>query len=308
MIGQKECEKLSPKEISVIAKQLNVTEQEIRHISLLKKGMTNRSFVFECHEKKYIIRIPGEGTEKLINRIQEAEVYRSISGKGLCDEPIYIDSNSGYKITMFLDGVRTCNPINFDDLERCMKCLRNFHGMKLKVNHEFNLYDQIDFYESLWLGRPSVYEDYIETKRNVLSLKTFIDRYVCEKVLTHIDAVPDNFLFYDRGRGEELQLTDWEYAGMQDPHVDVAMFCIYALYNEQQIDRLISIYFEECCPDEIKIKIYCYIAVCGLLWSNWSEYKSLLGVRFGEYGIRQYQYAKTYYRIAVDRMKESGLE
>ena len=38
-------------------------------------------------------------------------------------------------------------------------------------------------------------------------------------------------------------LVDWEYAGMQDPHVDIAMFAIYSLYNKEQIDELIGMYF-----------------------------------------------------------------
>lgn len=308
MSRQKECSQLNSEDISVISKRLNVTEKEIKDISVLKKGMTNRSYVFSCHGKKYIIRIPGEGTDRLIDRMQEAEVYHKISGKGLCDDPIYIDPYNGYKITVFLDKVRTCDPLNPEDLKKCMKCLKNFHRMKLKVNHEFDIFGQIEFYESLWAGQSSMYEDYKETKRKVLSLGAYIDRYVDEKILTHIDAVSDNFLFFDRGRGEELQLTDWEYAGMQDPHVDIAMFCIYALYNRRQVDRLISIYFEGACPDTIKIKIYCYIAVCGLLWSNWSEYKSSMGVRFGEYSLRQYQYAKDYYKIAIEGMKKLGLE
>ena len=56
-------------------------------------------------------------------------------------------------------------------------------------------------------------------------------------------------------------------------------------------------------------KIYCYIAACGLLWSNWCEYKRNLGVEFGEYSLRQYRYAKDYYRIVQDELKkleESG--
>ena len=31
--------------------------------------------------------------------------------------------------------------------------------------------------------------------------------------------------------GDDIRLIDWEYAGEQDPHVDIAMFCIYALYE-----------------------------------------------------------------------------
>ena len=104
---------------------------------------------------------------------------------------------------------------------------------------------------------------------------------------------------------EEIRLIDWEYAGMQDPHVDVAMFCIYSLYNKPQIDRVIEDYFPKGCNIAIRIKIYCYIAVCGLLWSNWCEYKRNLGVEFGEYSLRQYRYAKDYYRIVQDELKKN---
>lgn len=107
---------------------------------------------------------------------------------------------------------------------------------------------------------------------------------------------------------EEIRLIDWEYAGMQDPHVDVAMFCIYSLYNKRQVDRLIAAYFTEGCSDETRIKIYCYIAACGLLWSNWCEYKRNLGVEFGEYSLRQYRYAKDYYRIVQEELKKQEEE
>lgn len=93
---------------------------------------------------------------------------------------------------------------------------------------------------------------------------------------------------------------------MQDPHVDIAMFCIYSLYNKRQVDRLIAAYFTDGCDDATRIKIYCYIAACGLLWSNWCEYKRNLGVGFGEYSLRQYRYAKDYYRIVQDELKKSG--
>ena len=84
---------------------------------------------------------------------------------------------------------------------------------------------------------------------------------------------------------------------MQDPHMDIAMFAIYSLYDRQQIDWLISVYFDGDCDTKTRIKIYAYIAVGGLLWSNWCEYKQSVGVEFGEYSIRQYRYAKEFYKI-----------
>ena len=183
--------------------------------------------------------------------------------------------------------------------------------MKLSVQHSFDIFKQIEFYETLWDGHNSMYKDYAATKANVLSLKAFINGLEKDWCLTHIDAVPDNFLFYtlSESADEELQLTDWEYSGMQDPHVDIAMFCIYSLYNKKQIDRLIDIYFQDKCDRVTRAKIYAYIAMCGLLWSNWCEFKAKLGVEFGEYSLRQYRFAKDYYKYAMKELKDiSGQE
>ncbi|MDO5127021.1 MAG: NTP transferase domain-containing protein [Eubacteriales bacterium] len=288
--------------IRVVADALHVPEDEIVDIEVLKKGMTNRSFSFVCRGKKYIMRIPGEGTEQLINRKQEAKVYQVIAGKGLCDDPVYINAENGYKLTAFLDGVRVCDADDPEDLKKCMTMLRSFHDMKLSVGHTFDIFGQMEFYETLWNGKPSVYDDYLTTKRHVLSLKPFIEANAKPFVLTHIDANQDNFLFFDKGNETGLQLMDWEYAGMQDPDVDLAMFCIYSMYNRKQVDRLIDIYYEGACDEVTRTKIYCYIAVCGLLWSNWCEYKSVLGVEFGEYSLRQYRFAKEYYKIVEERV------
>lgn len=148
-----------------------------------------------------------------------------------------------------------------------------------------------------------MYKDYKQTKANVLSLKPFIDSVEKDWCLTHIDAVSDNFLFYQAEGREVLQLTDWEYSGMQDPHVDIAMFCIYSLYDKRHVDRLINIYFQYNCDKTTRAKLYAYIAICGLLWSNWCEFKWNLGVEFGEYSLRQYRFAKDYYRYAVKEIE-----
>lgn len=291
-------------ELRIIAKALNAEVGELTNFEPLTKGMTNRSFLFTCKNQKYILRIPGEGTDHLINRKEEGKVYEMIHGYGLCDDAVYLNPTNGLKVTKFLNHVHNCDPYDLDDVNKAMKFLRNFHNLKLKVEHHFRIIDKIEFYESLWEDSPSVYPDYYETKKNILSLKPYILKHRGEMYLTHIDAVPDNFLFHEEDGKERLQLTDWEYAGMQDPHVDIAMFCIYSGYTQEQVDQLIDIYFENQCDETTRTKIYCYIASCGLLWSNWCEYKRLLGVEFGDYAKSQYQYAKDYYLLATKRMEK----
>lgn len=296
---------LKSEAIRTICDALHADMEEITQVTVLKKGMTNRSFLFSCKGKRYIMRIPGEGTAQLVDRRHEAAVYQAIREKNICDDIAYISPDNGYKITEYLADARVCNPEKAEDVRRCMQRLREFHELRLTVAHAFDIFGQIEFYESLWNGAPSIYKDYRQTKENVFSLRGYIDAHVQERVLTHIDAVPDNFLFVKRDDGsEEIRLIDWEYAGMQDPHVDIAMFCIYALYDRRQVDETIAAYFPGGCSEAVRLKIYCYIAACGLLWSNWCEYKWTLGVEFGEYSLRQYRYAKEYYRIVRDTLEQ----
>ena len=284
--------------LDIIANTLHCDLKEIVEIEALKKGMTNRSFRFRCRDKRYIMRIPGEGTGKMINREQEYAVYQVVGKEGICDPVCYMNPKNGYKITEFLENTRVCDAMDPENVRTCMRYLREMHSKRMKVGHTFDIFQQIEQYESYWMGEPSIYRDYEETKKKMYELKKYIDVQEKEWTLTHIDAVPDNFLFAN----DRIYLIDWEYAGMQDPHVDVAMFAIYAMYDREKVEALIDAYFENNCPEQVRTKIYCYIAVCGFLWSNWCEYKRICGVEFGEYSLRQYRYAKEYYKIAKERM------
>ena len=286
--------------ISIIQECFAVEVDDIKNITVLKKGMTNRSFLFECRNKKYIMRIPGEGTDHLINRKEEAAVYQALENRQICDDVLYMNPDNGYKITAYLEDATNCDAENWNEVEACITKLREFHELNLTVGHRFDIFGQIDFYESLWNGEKSYFKDYEKTKTAIFELKKWIDTLEKKETLVHIDAVPDNFLFTKDG----IRIIDWEYAGMQDPHVDIAMFSIYSLYSKEQVDHLIDLYFKGEVSSIIRTKIYAYIASAGLLWSNWCEYKRSLGIDFGEYSLCQYRYAKEYSKLVQTLLKE----
>lgn len=290
--------------LKAAANVLGAKPEEICGISALKDGVTNRSFVFTCRDKKYIMRIPQNDSQEYVDRAQEKEAYRIIEPWKISDRVLYINQRTGWKLAEFMEDARTCDPQNPSDIIKCMTALRKFHDLGLKTSYRTDLFEWIIRFEKLRKG-PSAYRDYTDTKEHVMSLKPYIDAHIERKVLTHMDAIPDNFLLVRNEAGEEqVRLIDWECASMQDPHMDLAMFCVYSLYDRPQVDALIDAYFPEGCKKETRIKIYCYISVCGLFWSNWCEYKRKNGVRFGEYSLRQYRYAKDYYRIAEEEMRK----
>lgn len=280
---------------SLIARAIGRNEADIRDIRPLEKGMTNLSYLFALDSREYILRIPGEGTSRIIDRQKEYDVYEVLKDKGISENVVYFSTEDGSRISEYFRDARQCDPANMRDVRACMSLLRGFHEKKLSVKHDVDIFERIEFYESLREGRPSRFTDYQDTKEKIFRLKEKISMLPKSLSLTHMDAVPDNFLFI----GGEIRLIDWEYAAMQDPHVDIAMFALHAMYGREQVEELIGCYFEEGCPSEIRVKLYCYMAACGLLCSNWCEYRRLRGAEFRDYSERQYQYAKEYYEIAV---------
>jgi thiamine kinase-like enzyme len=185
-----------------------------------------------------------------------------------------------------------------------MQRLRGFHEARVQVGHRFDLVEKIEYYEGLRGAHPSFYDDYETTKGMAMALAAYVETLEKDLCLCHVDCTHDNILVIPQNDGtEDIRLLDWEYAGMSDPHIDIAMFATYAMYDRAQTDKLIDAYFSEGCPVPTRLKIYCYIALCGLLWSNWCEYKLLSGFEFGQYSLAQYRFAKEYCRLALPTLK-----
>lgn len=287
--------------IEVIKQIFDVQSNDIKNIQVLKKGMTNRSFTFTIYGKKYIMRIPKEGSFEVVNRFQEEQIYKMIEEYNITDDVLYINHKNGFKISKYIENSRVCDTNKNSDLKKCMELLKKIHQLNLNADHEFNLLEKLNYYESLWKSKNSIYSDYQETKDKILNLIEYINTLKVKKCLCHIDAVSDNFLFDEY---DNIYLIDWEYASNQDPHIDIAMFVIYSMLDEKQIDKVIH-YYDENCSKEDFIKIYAYIAISGLIWSNWCEYKLGLGTEFGIYSVKQYRYAKDYYKKCKELLKGS---
>lgn len=299
-----ESQHLQSKRINYISTMFAIPEDEISEISGLFKGMTNRHMRFSVGGRPYLLRIPGEGSNEIINRHQEADIYSALKGKGISDIVTAISPDEGYKITEYWENSRNCDPTNIADVTACIRHLKKLHDMKLEVAHSFNIRERLERFETLRNSPPS-FADYDATRAKVDVLFGLLDRLPADRCLCHNDVADVNFMFLENG---DVYLIDWEYGGMCDPHFDVAIFCIFAEYSKEQIDQVIDIYFDGKTSDISRLKVYIYAAIGGFLWSVWSEYKANMGVDFGDYTIKQYRYAKRFYKHAMQLIEEIDLE
>ena len=81
--------------LELISRVFQIPQSGIRGLSCLKAGMTNQSFLFSTVKGKFICRIPGIGTEQLIDRRQEADNYRAAAPLDISEKIIYIDPATG---------------------------------------------------------------------------------------------------------------------------------------------------------------------------------------------------------------------
>ena len=293
-------EDLDNESMKVISKALSVPQSQIKKIRCLKKGMTNRSFLFEVDGRDYICRVPGEGTDRLIDRKSEGLSIKALAGRGISEHVIYFDEKTGYKVAEYYENSRNLDASSMADVKRAMSALRAFHCLGIKFDMEFDIKKKIAFYEKLCLKNGSIpFEDYRLVRSHMDEIFDILSKIKVEKIFCHVDCVPDNILFIKEGKKESIKFIDWEYAGMADPAIDIAMFAIYAYYSEQQALGLYEMYLERKPTTDERVRLFAYMAAGGLLWALWAVYKSQLGTDFSDYTLVQYRYAKTCYNSIV---------
>jgi len=287
------------------SKEERVVQQALESAGMLENdcnlqritaSMTNQLYSFIYSGKKYLVRIPGKGTEYLVNRQQEAEVYTLLKDRGITDKVLYMNAENGIKITEYLDHAHVCNMKDKDEIGACIRHLRKFHDMKLQIGHELDVYQKIEEYEKQCGAIVKDLENYKEMRKEIMELKKVTDKQPREYCLCHIDPIADNFLI----SGKNIYLIDWEYAAMCDPLVDIAMFCIYSELDKESTDRIIDAYFDECRMEEERRKIYAYMAAGAFLWVLWAEIKRISGQNFEDYKKRQYAVAEAFSRYTVE--------
>lgn len=290
-------EEAHSKILDTITRVFKCQLSDIVNITTLKAGMTNESFLFEVNNEKYVFRSPGVGTDKLISRQEEANVYNLIKDLNISDELVYFDPIVGYKITKFIDNPKTFDINNEKNVQAMIKLLKQLHTSNISSEHSFDIEERINFYYSLCLENNAIlFSDIEEVYANIKEIISYLKSLNRKKVLCHIDAVSSNFLFTEN----KTYLLDWEYAGMADPIIDIAMHVIYDNHDQDVANSLIKAYIGDSITKEELRVFYSYIALSGFLWALWTQYKQSLGEDFKDYGLNQYSFAKKYSREVLN--------
>lgn len=230
-------------------------------------GMTNRTYHVQIRDKNYLFRLPGIGTESLINRAHEKKSTELASQLGIDTALIYFDAVSGQKVSVYVDHPETLNANRMRETKIITKVadvLRTLHQSSVNTGVPFELPEMIQKYESIILSNGVAFlEAYDEVRRLVFDCLSAQEDI--EKVSSHNDPLCENWVLSD----EKLYLVDWEYAGMNDPMWDLADVSIEANYSMRHDAELLSKYFNHQPSEEETERFVVNKIYIDFLWSLW---------------------------------------
>jgi len=252
-------------------------------------GMSNKNFKVTFEGKSYVLRVPGNGSEGMVDRSNEE--FNAIEGCKMGVNPAirYFDAKTGIKLADYVENAETLNAATIqrhDNMVKVANIYRTIHNSRIRLKNEFNIFREIEKYDVLLAKANAVmYEGNEGVRERVMALEGYLNKIGVELRPCHDDAVPENFIKATDGT---LYLIDWEYSGMNDPMADFAALFLESEFTEENIDFVLSEYFKGEIPEHTREKITCYQILWDYLWAQWTVIKEAKGDDFGTYGMDRF--------------------
>lgn len=267
----------------------DITRAEIIQIG----GMSNKNFRVNFEGRSYVLRVPGNGSDGMVERTNEE--FNAIAGcrMGVNPEIRYFNAKTGIKLAEYVENAETLNSATIkrhDNLKKIAEIYHKIHDAHVRLKNEFNLFQEIEKYDMLLdKCQGQMYDGWDTFKPQVMALEDKLNTMGVEMCPCHDDAVPENFIKAEDGT---IYLIDWEYSGMNDPMADFAALFLESDFTEEERDYFLKKYYGDNIPVGTNERILCYEVLWDTLWSQWTVIKEAAGDDFGSYGIDRYNRAK----------------
>jgi thiamine kinase-like enzyme len=200
-------------------------------------GLTNRSFLLRRGSESAVLRLPGPGTERYIDRRAELHNHAVAAELGIAPDIILPDPDC--LVTRYIEGARGLMPESFRDkavIDAVGRLLARLHRSGKIFHGRMELFPKVDQYLALAGAEAPIG---LQRLRELAEpARAALETFPVAWVPSHIDPAPANFLL----SGQGLFLIDWEYSAMCEPAWDLAGLAIEARLDSAQRRRLLEAY------------------------------------------------------------------
>ena len=234
-------------------------------------GMTNHSYKITREDgQEYLVRIPGDGTEEMINRLDERKSTELACNLGI-DSPMLYFGDDGRKVMRFIHDPQPMNEEVMRRRENLLQAAEIFHRLHtcgVDTGVRFEVFEMAALYEKIICeGGVAFYDDYEEVKKTVMDIKAEVDQNgEAPKVPCHNDSLMGNWVLDGDGK---LYLIDWEYSGMNEAMWDLSCLSIEADYTPENDRGLLEAYYGRETTVEEKKRFVAAKLYVDYLWTLW---------------------------------------
>ena len=234
-------------------------------------GMTNHSYKVTLKDgEELLIRIPGEGTEEMINRSDERKSTELACRLGIDSELLYF-GDDGTKVMKFIHDPQPMSEEVMRKQENLSQAAAIFHKLHTcgeDTGVRFEVFEMADLYEKIIQdGGVAFYDDYERVKQTVMDIKSAVDANgIAPRVPCHNDSLVGNWVLDGNNK---LYLIDWEYSGMNEAMWDLSCLSIECAYDEQNDDQLLEAYYGRPAAVEEKKRFIAAKLYVDYLWTLW---------------------------------------
>lgn len=273
---------------SIIEECLNLNEYNISEITRIG-GMTNKNYKLRLNGELIILRLPGVGTEKLIDRSSENRNSQLVSEKNIDAKILYINEETGVKISKYIEGAETLTGRSAkkeENIKLVSRLLYKLHTSQIDMTNRFDVFKEIKKYENIIDENGyEYYLGYKNIRKKVFNIKELMIKHNMQIVPSHNDTLPDNFV---KDRNGKMYLIDWEYSGLNDNMWDIAAHCLESNFSKSDEELFLSYYNDKIEKDD-NIRLLMNKVLQDILWSLWTIIKENQGEDYGTYGIDRYK-------------------
>ena len=208
-------------------------------------GMTNHSYKVTLPDgEELLVRIPGEGTEEMINRADERKSTQLACDLNIDSELLFF-GDDGTKVMRFIKDPQPMSEAVMrkpENLAQAAEIFHRLHYSGVDTGVRFEVFEMAALYEKIIReGGVTFYDDYDTVKQTVMDIKAEVDRNgEAPRVPCHNDSLVGNWVLDGEGR---LYLIDWEYSGMNEAMWDLSCLSIEAEYTTENDEELLKAYY-----------------------------------------------------------------
>lgn len=234
-------------------------------------GMTNHSYHITRNDgQEYLLRIPGDGTEEMINRLDERKSTELACQLGIDSELLYF-GDDGRKVMRFIHDPQEMDESlmkKSESIKQAADIFSRLHNCGVDTGVRFEVFEMAALYERIIRdGGVKLYDDYDDVKNTVMRIKSVVESSgMVKKVPCHNDSLIGNWVIDGNGK---LYLIDWEYSGMNEPMWDLSCLSIEIGYTDNEEDELLQYYYQRPVTIDEKKQFAAAKLYVDFLWTLW---------------------------------------